>query len=189
MEIDDGDEWLSALTPATVSAAVFKGTISLNLKLASVKGIDDGATVVSRINEICRLQQAAQKHAEVVDELIAKEHELKEKDKALDEKDEIIKNLQAQLAAQHIDKKGQPKKDKMETSERSESSDEEDEEDEDEGDISGEYEGDDLEEDSRSDASNEPDNPEGNEGDDITGQHNDSTAQADAGGGSSGSGS
>ena len=55
--------------------------------------------------------------------------------------------------------------------------------------MAGEYEADDGEDQEDIAAANEHDMSDGIGGDEYSGQHNESTAQADAGGGSSGSGS
>ena len=75
MDVDENFEWLTSIRKPE-GDEVFKGTLSINLKLASARAIDDGATVVSRLNELRRLQQAASEHADMVDELEAKEAEV-----------------------------------------------------------------------------------------------------------------
>ena len=198
LDFDDGDDWLTALsaTPQTESPAIFKGSILLNLKLASVKDIDDGATVVSRINEIRRLQQVARNHAEVVAELEAKEAALRQAHVESQEKDKLILQLQAQLAEHSIASKKQVKEQgegKMKVDKEGKEDDDDDLEEEDEGsddsedeNINGEIDGEDIEDSDDDEESSQGSDLE--ETDSQTGRHNE-TAQADAGGGSSGSGS
>ena len=68
LDVDENFEWLTSIRKPE-GDEVFKGTLSMNLKLASARAIDDGATVVSRLNELRRLHKAASEHAEMVQEL------------------------------------------------------------------------------------------------------------------------
>ena len=196
MDVDEHFEWLTSIRKPE-GDEVFKGTLTMNLKLASARAIDDGATVVSRLNELRRLHQAASEHAEMVQELEAKEAVLQAQQKTLEEKDKIILALQSQLAQQKLADTAAAKSDESNDSEMQQHDGEGDAD----GAIGGEVEGADMsdsddeeDDDAQLQADEEdsfstvqaslPDN-----GDETTNeQHNDNTAQADAGGGSSGSG-
>ena len=117
MAVDERDEWLDQLDEKEAFQEVFEGTLTINLQLSSVRHMDDGSTVATRLREILRLKQVEAKFWEQEAQLEKKEEMLEKKEEELGRMDaEIIKKdhvvstqqkeierLQAKLAAQSVD--------------------------------------------------------------------------------------
>jgi paraquat-inducible protein B len=90
--IDEHDLWLTHLQSPSEEER-FKGALTINLRTASVRDMDDGATVASVLAELRRLQIAA----DLANELTVQNERLEANALSAAEK---IRSLEAQLAQQ-----------------------------------------------------------------------------------------
>mmetsp|Transcript_7924 Transcript_7924/g.19130 ORF Transcript_7924/g.19130 Transcript_7924/m.19130 type:complete len:320 (+) Transcript_7924:2406-3365(+) len=77
VQIQQDDEWLDTFDESPVVTS-FKGVVSLDLDLPSVRDIDDGATVASVLNEIRQLRAMATDMQEMMAQTEAMEVEMEE---------------------------------------------------------------------------------------------------------------